>query len=233
MGVPVHIHHPSFFRPLPFSVSCVPCLPSPLPFPQPHPHTPPTLNQASRYKALLCPMKTLQQVSHQIRLTCLRSLRAAPKLCPRKTLQQVPQQMQRTCWRSLRAAPTYSPYEDTRASSARKLSAPHTLKKSEGFTLHDPFNAQLRPCHAVSSQSFRVWLGIISRRLHHACILPRPIASPFTLIPHHPFYPSLSRREDMDSTSSWFLVLLCKSAGPVCLNCCVPTLLSPIQPHST
>jgi hypothetical protein len=32
VGVPVHIHRPSFFSPLFFSVSCVSCLPSPAPY---------------------------------------------------------------------------------------------------------------------------------------------------------------------------------------------------------
>jgi hypothetical protein len=98
------------------------------------------------------------------------------------------------------------------------------------FTLHDHLYAQLCPCHAVSPLSFGVWLSLIPRCQHPACILPRPTASPFTPIPH---YPSLSRREDMDPTSSWVLALLCESAGPVCLNCCLSTLLPPIHPHPT
>jgi hypothetical protein len=55
VGVPVHLHRSSFFRPLSFSISCVPCLPSLLPFPYTNMHTPPTLSPASRDKALALP----------------------------------------------------------------------------------------------------------------------------------------------------------------------------------
>jgi hypothetical protein len=48
-----------------------------------------------------------------------------------------------------------------------------------------------------------------------------------------PHCPSLSRREDMDPTSSWVLALLCKSTGPIPPHRCLPTFLSSIYPHST
>jgi len=55
VGVPVHLHRFPFFRPLSLSVSCVPCLPSPLPFPHPNPHTSPIFSPASRAKAFAVP----------------------------------------------------------------------------------------------------------------------------------------------------------------------------------
>ena len=52
VGVPVHLHRPSYFIPLSVSLSCVSCLPSPTP----NPHTPPTSSLASsRDKALALP----------------------------------------------------------------------------------------------------------------------------------------------------------------------------------
>ena len=61
VGVPVHLHRPSFFSPLSLSVSCVPCLPSPAPFPIPHPPTSPPYSRASsRDKALALPHEATQ-----------------------------------------------------------------------------------------------------------------------------------------------------------------------------
>ncbi len=56
VGVPVHIHRPSFFRALSFSVSCVPCLLSPSHFPTLNSHTPPISSlDSSADKALALP----------------------------------------------------------------------------------------------------------------------------------------------------------------------------------
>jgi hypothetical protein len=57
VGVPVHLHRPSFFIPLSLSLSCVSCLPSPTP----NPHTPPPSSLASsRDKALALPHEATQ-----------------------------------------------------------------------------------------------------------------------------------------------------------------------------
>ena len=70
---------------------------------------------------------------------------------------------------------------------------------------------KLRPLYALTPLSVGVWVGLIPCCLHAACITYRLSSPPFTLIYHHPFHPSLSRREDVDPTSSWVLALLCKS----------------------
>ena len=72
-----------------------------------------------------------------------------------------------------------------------------------------------------------MWVGHIPSHLHPTCTLPRH------LIPSHPYHPSLSRGKDLDPTSRWVLALLRESARSLCPHRCMPTILTPIQPHST
>jgi hypothetical protein len=133
VGVPVQIHHPSFFSPLPFYMSCVSCLPSSAPFPTHNPHTPPPSSRdSSGDKALPLPHEATRARTAFIATHLLEQAEGSIS-CPQED----------TC---ARLAPTTVVsceqseghilflYEDTRA-SAKKIIASQKLTKSEGINL--------------------------------------------------------------------------------------------------
>ena len=131
VGVPVHIHRFPFFRPLSLSMSCVPCLPSPLPFPHPNPHTSPIFSPASSAKAF--------DVPDEDTLACL-AFKATHMLEKSEGLTHTLPQEDTSASLAIFAkhllkkseGGAHSPYEDNRASSAQKIRASHMLMPSEG-----------------------------------------------------------------------------------------------------
>jgi hypothetical protein len=135
VGVPVHLHRLSFFRPLSLSVSCVPCLPSPLPFPHPNPHTSPTFSPASSNKALAVPYEDTPaslalNATHMLEKSegCIHAL---PQKDTSASLAIFAKHLLKKS-----EGGTQSPYDDTKASSARKISASHMFMPSKGNNNH-------------------------------------------------------------------------------------------------
>ncbi len=132
VGVPVQIHRPSFFSPLPFSMSYVSCLPSPAPFPTHNPHTPPSSRVSSRDESLALPHEAtrartafiathlleqaegsiscpqLAQDSHQLRSSRASSLRGTPFFPMKKPERAQQNSLRLTGSRSLRALLTFA-----------------------------------------------------------------------------------------------------------------------------
>jgi hypothetical protein len=125
VGVPVHLHRPhfTFFGPLP---PCVPCLPSSPPFP---PQTPPTPSPASSSaKQCILPHESTR-ARPAILATLLLKQAEGSLLCPQEDTCSRPREVSLS-EQSEGHAP--HPYEDTRASSARKIIASQLLAQSEG-----------------------------------------------------------------------------------------------------
>ncbi len=154
MSVPVHLHRFSFFRPLSLSVSCVPCLPSQLPFPHPNPHTSPIFSPASSAKAFAVPHEGTP-VSLALNATHMleKSEGRTPTLPQEDTSASLAILAKHLLTKSEGGA--HSPYDDTRASSARKISASHMLMPSEGNNNPPP----LSPCLSV--------FLLVSPLIHH------------------------------------------------------------------
>jgi hypothetical protein len=125
VGVPVHLHRPSFFVPLSLSLSCVSCLPSPAPFP--------TSSLASlRDKALALPYEATRARTAFIATHLLEQAEGSIS-CPQEDTRArfAPTTV---VSREQSEGHTPLPYEDTRA-SARKIIASQKLTQSEGLNL--------------------------------------------------------------------------------------------------
>ena len=129
VGVPVQIHRPSFFSPLPFSMSCVSCLPLPAPSSPQNPHTPPPSSRdSSRDKAFALPYEATRARTAFIATPLLEQAEGSIS-CPQEDTRA---RLAQHVLREQSEGHTLYPYEDTRA-SATKFIASLMLPKSEGL----------------------------------------------------------------------------------------------------